>query len=46
LHAGCRKGMAQEILRYFFILHHSLENAIQSIQRTVTVNRLVYVDIF
>ena len=33
LHTGRRKGMAQVILRYFFILHHSLENAIQSIKK-------------
>lgn len=35
LHASRCKDMAQVILCNFFILHYSLENAIQSIQRTV-----------
>ena len=37
--------MAQEILRNFFILHHSFEYTIQGIQRTVTINRLIDVDV-
>ena len=31
LHTGRRKGMAQEILCYFLVLHHSLEYTIQGI---------------
>ena len=46
LHASGCKSMAQIILRHLFIFHYSLEHAIQGIQRTVTFNRFVDVDIF
>ena len=46
LHTGRCKGMTQEILRNFLVLHHSLEHSIQGIQSTITVNRFIDVYIF